>query len=1008
MEQSRQRDGDNELPAPKRAPLIVTYFRQMANLFSFVLFICGILSIVAFILNTRYWISLYTGLIFWFVAFFNAALEFWQTYSSAKVLEGFLSLVPANVLVIRGGQTREIQAKELVVGDLVILRIGNKVPADGRLIYADNVRVDNSSLTGESEPQERYVDVQTCQLLEAKNMVFSGTIIVSGNAIALIVRTGPKTVIGRLAAFAVTAPKRTSALEYEMTIIIRRLVVTAFFFGNLALVLGLSLEMAVSDALTSAIGIFVSFLPQGLPATMTILLTTAAKRMAARQVLVKELRSVETLGSMTLLATDKTGTLTQNKMAVVGAWIYGTIYNNVEEIDAVIGKIGEFAKSITLCTSCKLEDSTRGQPIEERNIIGDATEVGILKYFGKFEDLDSLFEKYKRVFEMPFTSLTKIHMTIYQMDNGNNHHTILLKGAPERVLSRCLTFRKENETITIDDSLKEEFQLKYNYFGGLGLRVLAIARKELDPKEYPLGFKFEKDPENFPTEGMEFLGFICLRDPPKPGVSWAINRLRDANIRVVMVTGDHSFTAAAIGKQVGIITEVRYYERPPTQSDVDAHPDIKAAVIAGENIESMTRSDWKRLADMDEIIFARTAPRQKLEIVKQFQAAGHIVGVSGDGVNDSPALRQANLGISMNKTASDVSKDAAHLILLDDNFVSIVAGVFEGRLIFENVKKSIRYTLTHITAEISSLLIYSLLLIPPPISPILLLFIDVFAELGPAVSFAREPPEYDLMALPPRQKVKEMISNERKIGQALTQMKIVPEFSKKALIKCLNLFYLRSSGENLVDNDLVLWSFLQGGVIIAMGSWGAYVLALVANRVNLAGIYRSDLIYWSYTSPDLTLTDGSIANASQQLDILGSVQAAVYLAIVIVQWFNVFMQKHRYRLPYGRDMLINWSTYVGIACAMMVASIVCFIPGLNYIFDTQIPPGLSVASPFAAATLLIVYEFIRRTLRVDLGWFGGIPNKQVMRPPDVSAEKYKKPPVRHISRELSIIDRPTN
>lgn len=969
----------------------------MANLFTIVLLICGALSIVVFIIDTSYWINLYTGLLFWFVAFFNAALEFWQAYSSAKTLQGFLSLVPSSVLVIRDGQLVETSATEVVVGDLVLLRTGNKVPADGRLIYADNVRVDNSSLTGESEPQERNTEPSEADILESKNMIFSGTVMIAGEAIALVVKVGPQTVIGRLAAFAVDAPKRISRLEQEMTIVFRRLVVCAFTFGTSALVLALSMGSHVTDALSAAIGLFVSFLPQGLPATMTILFTNAAKRMAARNVLVKELRSVETLGAMTLLATDKTGTLTQNKMAVVGGWIYGQVYNSVEEIDSEISHIGDFVLSMTLCTACKLDPTERGKKIEDRSIFGDATEAGILQYSGKFNDLDELFGDNKKITELPFSSATKWHLTIFQLQNAD-HYTAFMKGAPERVLNRCSTYRKDSETLLITSAFEEEFQQKYEYFAGSGLRILAVGKRELDKSNFPLGYEFDNEGLNFPTDGLEFLGFVCLRDPPKPGVSWAVGRLRDARISVVMVTGDHPFTAEAIARQVGIITEMETFKRPPSETDVEERPQVKAAVIHGDNIETMTRSDWKRMARLKEIVFARTAPRHKLEIVKQFQAAGHIVAVSGDGVNDSPALQKANLGISMNRTASDVSKDAAHMILLDDNFVSIVAGVFEGRLIFENVKKSIRYTLSHITAEVSLLFIYSIILIPLPLSPILLIFIDVFAELGPAVSFAGEPPEYDLMALPPRQEVKSVVPVERRVGAFLRRWSY-PKFLEKGTIWLLSLLYLPSAGENLVDMDLVLWCFLEGGLVIAMGAWGAYLLAFVAHKVPLGSLYRSDITYYVNTAPPLTLTDGTVANATQQEYILGSVQAATYLAILIAQWFNVFLQKHRYRYPIGFDMLVNWMTYVGISSAMLVAAIVCFIPGLNYVFGTEPPPALSLSAPFAAALLLISYEFARRALR-HRGWFGGIPDSRVLKPPS-SRRAIERPRIPR-ARELSI------
>lgn len=974
----------------------------MANLFSLVLFICGLLSIVIFILDTDYWINLYTGFIFWAVALFNAALEFWQVYSSAKTLEGFLSLVPSNVLVIRNGQMTEIPAIDVVVGDLITLKTGNRVPADARIIWSDNVRVDNSSLTGESEPQERDSKVAKGDPLEARNLLFSGTSMISGEAMGIVVRVGSATVIGRLAQYAVMAPKRTSQLEHEMTIVIHRLVLVAFVLGVLALVLALSLGLFVNDSLEAAVGIFVSFLPQGLPATMTILLTSAARRMAKRNVLVKELRSVETLGAMTLLATDKTGTLTQNLMAVVGGWIFGKIYNSVEELDAAFAELSEFFKALAICTLCKLDATEADVSIDTRAIYGDATEVGLLRYFGKFTNLDAFFPKYPKMCEIPFTSATKWHAVVVPSTLVPAQAQVILKGAPERVLERCASMRRGGESRAMSASDRREFTRMYQYFASKGLRILGLATKQLDPPSYPVDYVFERDPPNFPLEDLEFLGFICLRDPPKPGVHWAVSELKRAGVLVTMVTGDHPLTAEAISRQVGIVTEVEVFRRPPTLADLDARPHVKAAILLGEDVETMASGEWRRVADLKEVVFARTAPRHKLEIVRQMQAAGHIVAVSGDGVNDSPALRKANLGISMNKTASDVSKDAAHLILLDDNFVSVVAGVFEGRLIFENVKKSIRYTFTHITAEVSAMLLYALLLIPPPLSPILLIFIDVFGEIGPAVSFAGEPAEYDLMTLPPRHRVRRLLSQDRRIMRTLQRYHISGRIGL-VISKIVSVFYLPDVGEKLVDRDLVFWSFLEGGVIVALGAWGAYILALVAEGVPLDILYRSALIYFHENSPPLTLTNGSEATAAEQMRILGRVQAAFFLAILIAQWFNVFVQKHRYGLPFGWDMFVNKLTYLGIFFSMVVAAIVVFIPGLNAIFQTNIPPALAIGPPIAAGIFLLVYETIRRSLR-HRGHFGGIPSPLVLKRLD-RAHFVEAPPAPR-GRELSVMEPP--
>lgn len=1006
MPEKRKVHGANIVPPPKRPPLIISYLEQMANLFSLVLFVCGLLSIVVFLIDTSYWVSLYTGLLFWAVAMFNAALEFWQVYSSAKTLEGFLSLVPSSALVMRDGQLIKISAPDIVIGDLLILRSGNKVPADVRILWGENVRVDNSSLTGESEPQERNSQVSDGESLEANNLLFGGTILISGDVVALVVRVGPHTVIGRLAQYAITAPKRVSMLETEMAVFFRRLVTIAFSVGIFALILAFSLGLDVQGSLDTAIGIFISFLPQGLPATMTILLTTAAKRMAQRNVLVKELRSVETLGAMTLLATDKTGTLTQNKMAVVGGWIYGQMYHSVEEMDKEIDSLSDFFNLLLTCTACKLDENEKGMEVEERNIYGDATEVGLLKFIGRHVNLDGFFAKRKKLAEIPFNSANKWHAML--IDSEIETPLLIVKGAPERILAKSAFYRKDGEILPMNDEFKERMLQVYEYFASKGLRILGLGSKRLTSLEYSKDVPFESDPANFSTDELVFLGLICLRDPPKEGVGWAISRLQGAGISVIMVTGDHPLTAEAIARQVGIINETTLFHRPPTASDMLTSPHIKAAILVGDHVEVMTASDWARVAQLKELVFARTAPRHKLEIVRQMQLAGHIVGVSGDGVNDSPALRKANLGISMNKTASDVSKDAAHMILLDDNFVSIVAGVFEGRLIFENIKKSMRYTLTHIPAEVTALLLFALLIIPPPLSPILLIFIDVFAELGPAVSFAREPPEYDFMLLPPRHTPSKPTNQFHRFSRILRKNFHLKGKLNRLIAKFFSFFTLPKTGEHLVDSDLIIWSFFEGGLIVAAGAWGAYVIALAVLNVPLDIIYRSYLVYWQPDSPPLTLTNETEASGSQQVLILGSVQAAFFLAILIAQWFNVFVQKRRYRYPLGppwRTIFCNRSTYVGIFCAMVVAAFVCFIPVINTaVFKTNYPPAVALTPAFAAGIFLFVYEAVRRYLRVK-GHFGGIPSKTVMKPLDDEVSGIEVPPSAPRLRQLSIMDK---
>lgn len=385
----------------------------------------------------------------------------------------------------------------------------------------------------------------------------------------------------------------------------------------------------------------------------------------------------------------------------------------------------------------------------------------------------------------------------------------------------------------------------------------------------------------------------------------------------------------------------------------------------------------------------------------RFQSKGHIVGVSGDGVNDSPALKKADLGISMNKTASDVSKEAAAMILLDDNFSSIVTGIAEGRLIFANLKKSIRYTLTHSTPEISAFIVFVLLSIPAPISSILVLMIDLGTELGPAISYAFEPAEGDLMLVPPRKvlttekkKAEKKRSRwrhfwQRNSGEDIeidpeiativeTTLPVAAATAKPSYWQKFKRFFKQEyTGETLIDNELLAWCYLQGGVIEAIGCFSAYLIVLAVEHVPLDSLYKSAEVYFREGAPPLLLTNGTIASAQEQMKILGKAQGAFFVAIVIGQWFNLFVNKHRYSYPYGRDMLQNKWTWMGMLIGCAIAVMIIYIPGLNsFVFGVYPFPIIAIVVPIAMGVFLFAYEFGRRFLRRK-GYFGGIPKRNV-------------------------------
>ena len=742
-------------------------------------------------------------------------------------------MVPDNAYVKRNGQIQQVNATDIVVGDLLLLRLGDKIAADSRIIYSSELKVDNSILTGESEPVERDAEIQDSgSVFEARNIVFNGTTVASGEGLAIVIRTGKESEIGKLSLLNETSVAMESQLSQEMTVAVRSLVTAGLATGTTLMIISFSQGFGLAVSLEIAIGNYLAFLPQGLPATITTLLTVAAKRMAKQNVLVKTLQGVETLGAITLLATDKTGTLTMNRMDVVEVWESS---GDPKKIEAEVQLGSELVQVCKHCSNVKVLEGDR--------LLGDATEQGIYRLLQKIGDNTNGGE---RKYEIPFSSATKWHLVVVEKQNSGGQ-MILMKGAPEKIFSLCKNYFNNDKNLTaIDEEFKKRFEEVYDGLGSRGLRVIALAGRQSNPDET---FN-EKDSLKF--DDLTFYGLIGLQDPPKPGVLESVKKLRKAGIQVVMITGDHPLTAESISRQIGLITTTTENVLKIIEKIPRGNGRLKTVIIHGEMIEKFTDEDWDRLILAEEIVFARTQPKHKLDIVKKFQEYGHVVAVSGDGANDSPALKTADLGISMNKTASDVSKEAADMILLDDNFNTIITGIAEGRLIFENLKKSIRYTLTHITAEITSLASVAICGLAFPLPALLILVFDVFCEIGPAMSYSTEPAPMDFLKLKPRKIPRLKRIKEDDINSQNQRLK-----------KMISDFYnIKIEGESLFDRELLFWTFFQGGIFIAIGAFAAYLLTMIWNNVPISSLWHSVNKYFESSIgvdvQPLTLTTGEV------------------------------------------------------------------------------------------------------------------------------------------------------
>jgi len=773
--------------------------------------------------------NLYLGVVLTAVVTVTGIFSYYQESKSAKIMESFKNLVPQFARVYRDGKKVDLEAKMLTLGDIVEIQFGDRIPADVRVMESKGFKVDNSSLTGESEPQLRTPEYTHENPLETRNLAFFSTNAVEGTCKGIVVNIGDNTVMGRIAGLASGLDSGETPIAKEIAHFIHLITGVAVFLGVTFFIIAFILGYHWLDAVIFLIGIIVANVPEGLLATVTVCLTLTAKRMAKKNCLVKNLEAVETLGSTSTICSDKTGTLTQNRMTVAHMWFD----DNIEEADTTESQTAKtsFDKNATgwktlervacLCNRSEFKSDAENmkKPVLQREVNGDASEAAILKCTElSTGDVMAYRARNPKVCEIPFNSTNKYQVSVHETeDKSDPRYLIQMKGAPERILDRCSTIVVNGVDQPLDEHWKERFNAAYMDLGGRGERVLGFCDFKLDAEKFPKGFKFDADDANFPLENLRFVGLMSMIDPPRAAVPDAVMKCRSAGIKVIMVTGDHPITAKAIARSVGIISE-----NNETVEDIanrlnidvkDVNPrDAHAAVIHGGELKDVSE---KELDDIlmyhSEIVFARTSPQQKLIIVEGCQRMGAIVAVTGDGVNDSPALKKADIGVAMGIAGSDVSKQAADMILLDDNFASIVTGVEEGRLIFDNLKKSIAYTLTSNIPEISPFLLFILADVPLPLGTVTILCIDLGTDMVPAISMAYEQAESDIMKRQPRNPYTDKLVNERLISMAYGQIGMIQAsagFFVYFVIMCENGFWpdrllgLRKQWDSIAINDL--------------------------------------------------------------------------------------------------------------------------------------------------------------------------------------------------------------
>ncbi|KAF8328688.1 aminophospholipid-transporting P-type ATPase [Cantharellus anzutake] len=1003
-------NGPNILTPPKKRSAFQKYLDCLKSLFNVLLIFAGILEYI--LLGVDYKNNKpneYLGGVLIVVAFLNAFIEWYQLQKSEAILAGFLAMIPPNCTVLRSGALATVPAASLVIGDVVLLRNGDKTPADCVLIGATDLKVDNSSLTGESEPQERAPKKEGdkgVRPVEASNLVFNSTNVVSGDGWGVVVRTGDNTFIGQIARLAGSESGNRSPLAVEMSSYFS--LCLRFSHYNLILVVFFVVGITTAykgkavQTVTFAISVLVAWIPEGLPATVTLLLSIAAQRMAKEKVLVKNLQGVETLGALTCLATDKTGTLTRNEMTVTNLWSGNRMVsafqsnNDTLEMETFHPSQGSMGEMIDIAAlNSRVKFNRTDVPFEQRDILGDATETGLAKFAARWlatlsMRYDVFVKAHPKVFEIPFNSVNKWALVVVKKPHENGVLRSYIKGAPERVLEKCSTFLQDGVQHPITDEFKQKYDEAYTYMASRGHRVIGCAQILLEGKEFPEDYTFSKTAENCPTEGYCFVGLVSLEDPPKHGVRQAIGTLRQAGIKVMMITGDHPKTAEAIARKINLITgdtRERLSERTGRRLEEIYEDEVPAIVIHGDRIDSLQPYEWDMILNKNEIVFARTSPKHKLEIVRRAQALGHIVGVTGDGVNDSPALKKADLGIAMNISGSDVSKESANMILLDDNFASIVKGVKEGRLIFANLKRSIKYTVTHIMPEVIPQLLYVCVPLPLPLPAIMwvIFSINLGFEIFAALSFAWDAPESSesLMKLQPRKPVtnrsilarkQKALKRTKTILRDPETLEVIPptkwQILKSKVKKPFTRYFWedvweQTEDETLVDTNLLSYAYMEAGIIETIAVLVSYFVVFwkrgfSPNEVRMA---QQAGVYFTKSSPDFHNSRGWTITGPQQEDAASQSKSIVYLAIFICQCFNMFAVKAKFRPPFGKHVVSNPYNFAGIFAGACLAVFIIYTPPLHSAFNgSHHTSPLYWLIPTGFGCLLLVWASLRIVL----------------------------------------------
>jgi Ca2+-transporting ATPase len=727
------RHGENRLVEARPRPAWLKFLDQFRNFLVIVLLLAALLA----------WAvgDLKDAVVILIVVVFNAALGFYQEHRAEQTLAALKNMLAANARVRRDGQVVELDAARLVPGDIVLLEAGDRIPADGRLLAAHALEVDEAALTGESHAVGKstaLLDAADLALGDRLNMLYMNTVVTRGRAEMLVTATGMVTEMGKLAGMIAAAPESATPLQIQLDALGKKLAALAGVVVTLIFILDFIRGLPWTEAAMTAVALAVAAIPEGLPAVVTVTLAIGMWRMAKNRAILKKLAAVETLGSTTVICSDKTGTLTLNQMTARAGWFAGSRFTvsgegySPQGAIAPLPQAGEglgerdklrpFLLPMALCTDSRVRDGA---------LIGDPTE-GALWVLAQKGGLDPEYEQEKqpRIGEIPFDSAHKFMATFH---HAGETVEMFVKGAPDVLLARSAAWLSDAGETPLDDVQRAAIEAQNEHLATQALRVLAVARRVIPAHDFdPAGDLMAW------AQGWTFLGLAGLMDPPRAEAKQAIAHCKDAGIQVKMITGDHKLTAAAIGRELGLTGEV----------------------VSGAELDAMAESELTRRIDRIDV-FARVSPTHKVKIVQALKADGHVAAMTGDGVNDAPALKAADIGVAMGITGTAVTKEAATLVLTDDNFATIVRAVEEGRVVYDNIVKFVRFQLSTNIGAILTVLAATLLGWPAPFTAIQLLWVNIIMDGPPAMALGIEPARPGIMRDKPRRQSAQILTGGR-------------------------------------------------------------------------------------------------------------------------------------------------------------------------------------------------------------------------------------------------------